>query len=185
MRLAGDLSGQKKLKKLVLEGENLIENKLKLPENLEELHCSETKGILAITGNLADCTKLKKLSLIGCDLKGCGLSRLSESVEELDLSFSYNMSRFMTDLTAYKNLKKVTFNGTDFAVGDLKLPEGCAAVINGRAAVGAMSGIETAEAVRMDKVVKAGRSEKAAPERSKVLRGMIAGKRAMMSRNRA
>ena len=149
------------------------------------MHCSETKGILAITGNLADCTKLKKLSLIGCDLKGCGLSRLSESVEELDLSFSYNMSRFMTDITAYKNLKKVTFNGTDFAVGDLKLPEGCAAVINGRAAVGAMSGIETAEAVRMDKVVKAGRSEKAAPERSKVLHGMIAGKRAMMSRNRA
>mgnify|MGYP002261522351 FL=1 len=185
MRLAGDLNGQKKLKKLVLEGENLIENKLRLPESLEELHCSETKGILAITGNLADCTKLKKLSLIGCDLRGCGLSRLSESVEELDLSFSYNMSRFMTDLTAYKNLKKVTFNGTDFAAGDLKLPEGCAAVINGRAAVGAMSGIETAEAVRTDKVVKAGRSEKAAPERSKVLRGMIAGKRAMMSRNRA
>ena len=185
MRLAGDLNGQKKLKKLVLEGENLIENKLRLPESLEELHCSETKGILAITGNLADCTKLKKLSLIGCDLRGCGLARLSESVEELDLSFSYNMSRFMTDLSAYKNLKKVTFNGTDFAVGDLKLPEGCAAVINGRAAVGAMSGIETAEAVRTDKVVKAGRSEKAAPERSKVLRGMIAGKRAMMSRNRA
>ena len=96
-----------------------------------------------------------------------------------------NMSRFMTDLSAYKNLKKVTFNGTDFAAGDLKLPEGCAAVINGRAAVGAMSGIETAEAVRTDKVVKAGRSEKAAPERSKVLRGIIAGKRAMMSRNRA
>ena len=185
MRLAGDLNGQKKLKKLVLEGENLIENRIRLPESLEELHCSETKGILAITGNLADCTKLKKLSLIGCDLRGCGLSRLSESVEELDLSFSYNMSRFMTDLSAYKNLKKVTFNGTDFAAGDLKLPEGCAAVINGRAAVGAMSGIETAEAVRTDKVVKAGRSEKAAPERSKVLRGMIAGKRAMMSRNRA
>lgn len=185
MRLAGDLSGQKKLKKLVLEGENLIENRISLPESLEELHCSETAGILAITGNLADCTKLKKLSLIGCDLRGCGLSRLSESVEELDLSFSYNMSRFMTDLSAYKNLKKVTFNGTDFAAGDLKLPEGCAAVINGRAAVGAMSGIETAEAVRTDKVVKAGRSEKAAPERSKVLRGMIAGKRAMMSRNRA
>ena len=179
-----DFSGCRNLRFLSLR-ENLIENRIRLPESLEELHCSETKGILAITGNLADCTKLKKLSLIGCDLRGCGLSRLSESVEELDLSFSYNMSRFMTDLSAYKNLKKVTFNGTDFAAGDLKLPEGCAAVINGRAAVGAMSGIETAEAVRTDKVVKAGRSEKAAPERSKVLRGMIAGKRAMMSRNRA
>ena len=184
MRLAGDLSGQKKLKKLVLEGENLIENRISLPESLEELHCSETAGILAITGNLADCTKLKKLSLIGCDLRGCGLSCLSESVEELDLSFSYNMSRFMTDLTAYKNLKKVTFNGTDFTAGDLKLPEGCAAVINGKAVVGAISGMEKAEAVRMDKAEKAGRAEKAAPERNKILRGIV-GKRAMMSRNRA
>lgn len=57
-------------------------------------------------------------------------------------------------------------------------------MINGKAVVGAISGMEKAEAVRMDKAEKAGRAEKAAPERNKILRGIV-GKRAMMSRNRA
>lgn len=126
-----DLSSLKKLKSLYLGEEDIKHDKIKLPKNLEELHCAYASGLAEIGAQLGDCEKLKKLSLVSCDLTACPLAKLPASLEELDLSFSQNISRDLQDLSAYKNLKRVTFNGVGFKPENLKLPDGCVASVNG------------------------------------------------------
>lgn len=129
--LMTDMSALKNLKTLYLGEEDIKHDRIKLPENLEELNCAYASGLAMIGGQLADCSKLKKLSMVSCDLTACQLSRLPKSIEELDLSFAQNISKEVRDLSAYKNLKRVTFNGVDFKPEDLKLPDGCVASVNG------------------------------------------------------
>ena len=130
-RLAKDLSGQKALKSLCLGEENLSAGAVKLPENIEELVCVNAAGLAAVGAQLGDCEKLKKISFIQCDMRACALSRLPKGIEELDISFPQNLGQGITDLSAYKSLRRVTFNGVDFKAADMKLPAGCRAEVNG------------------------------------------------------
>ena len=130
-RLMPDLSALKNLKTLYLGEEDIKHDRIKLPENLEELNCGYASGLAMIGGQLGDCDKLKRVSLVSCDLTACPLTKLPPNIEELDLSFAQNISKELRDFTAYKNLKRVTFNGVDFKAEDLRLPEGCVASVNG------------------------------------------------------
>ncbi len=130
-RLAKNLSEQKMLKSLCLGEENLSAGAVKLPENIEELVCVNAAGLATVGAQLGDCEKLKKISFIQCDMRACVLCSLPMGIEELDISFPQNLGQGITDLAVYKSLRKVTFNGVDFKVTDMKLPAGCCAEVNG------------------------------------------------------